>query len=83
MLKGEVQTLLLVLQLGLEVGELLSDGIEIYSGVEPGDLVVTAGVSRIYDGLDVRMPPKPGSEPENVAPAEASEAEAAEGDEPQ
>jgi RND family efflux transporter MFP subunit len=52
----------------VEVGQLLSHGVEIHVGVEPGDLVVTAGVSRIYDGLQVRMPPKPGSEPENVAP---------------
>jgi len=53
----------------VEVGQLLSTGVEINSGVEPGDLVVTAGVSRIYDGLQVRLPPKPGSEPENVAPS--------------
>jgi len=57
----------------VEVGQLLSDGVEIFTGVEPGDLVVTAGVSRIYDGLQVRMPPKPGAEPENVAPAAPSE----------
>ncbi|MCZ6807617.1 MAG: efflux RND transporter periplasmic adaptor subunit [Deltaproteobacteria bacterium] len=52
----------------VEVGEILSDGMEIRGGVSPGDLVVTAGVSRIYDGLQVRVPPKPGSEPDNVAP---------------
>lgn len=57
----------------VEVGQLLSAGIEIYEGVQPGDLVVTAGVSRIYDGLQVRVPPKPGSEPENVAPPGPSE----------
>jgi RND family efflux transporter MFP subunit len=57
----------------VEVGQLLSNGIEINSGVEPGDLVVTAGVSRIYDGLQVRVPPKPGSEPANVAPPGPSE----------
>ena len=50
------------------VGELLSDGLEIASGIETGDLVVTAGVSRIYDGLTVRVPKRPGSEPANVAP---------------
>ena len=49
------------------VGEILSTGIEIYEGVQPGDLVVTAGVSRIYDGLQVRVPPRPGSDPSNVA----------------
>ncbi len=51
----------------VEVGELESNGIEILSGVQPGDLVVTAGVSRIYDGLEVRVPKQPGSEPDNVA----------------
>lgn len=54
------------------VGEILSDGIEINEGVLPGDMVVTAGVSRIYDGLEVRVPPTPGSEPENVAPSSPS-----------
>jgi len=57
----------------VEVGQLLSNGVEINSGVEPGDLVVTAGVSRIYDGLQVRVPPKPGSEPANIAPPGPSE----------
>ncbi|MBW1832189.1 MAG: HlyD family efflux transporter periplasmic adaptor subunit, partial [Deltaproteobacteria bacterium] len=44
--------------------------------VEVGDLVVTAGVSRIYDGLQVRVPERPGSEPDNVAgdPAPTTEA---------
>jgi RND family efflux transporter MFP subunit len=61
----------------VEVGQLLANGIEIYMGVEPGDLVVTAGVSRIYDGLQVRMPQEPGSAPENVAPPGPSEQESA------
>jgi multidrug efflux system membrane fusion protein len=60
----------------VEVGEILSDGIEILSGVNPGDLVVTAGVSRIYDGLQVRVPTQPGSEPGNVAEDQAPTAEA-------
>ncbi|MEM7136697.1 MAG: efflux RND transporter periplasmic adaptor subunit [Myxococcota bacterium] len=51
----------------VEVGQMRSDGIEVRSGVAPGDMVVTAGVSRIYDGLQVRVPKKPGSEPANVA----------------
>ncbi|MDH3200611.1 MAG: efflux RND transporter periplasmic adaptor subunit [Myxococcales bacterium] len=62
----------------VEVGEILSDGIEIRGGVAPGDLVVTAGVSRIYDGLEVRVPTKPGSEPENVAPPAEAPTETAE-----
>lgn len=59
----------------VKVGELLSTGIEIYEGVEPGDLVVTAGVSRIYDGLEVRVPPRPGPEPSNVASANPNDDE--------
>jgi RND family efflux transporter MFP subunit len=55
----------------VQVGEILSDGIEILDGVKPGDLVVTAGVSRIYDGLQVRVPERAGSEPENVAREQA------------
>ncbi|MEM7437627.1 MAG: efflux RND transporter periplasmic adaptor subunit [Myxococcota bacterium] len=51
----------------VEVGQMRSDGVEVRSGVSPGDMVVTAGVSRIYDGLQVRVPGKPGSEPSNVA----------------
>ena len=65
----------------VEVGQLLSDGIEIHAGVEPGDMVVIAGVSRIYDGLEVRVPPKPGGEPENIAapgPGERAPSAAAE-----
>jgi len=60
----------------VEVGEILSDGIEILDGVKPGDLVVTAGVSRIYDGLQVRVPERAGSEPDNLAaePAPTTEA---------
>jgi multidrug efflux pump subunit AcrA (membrane-fusion protein) len=60
----------------VKVGEILSDGIEIIDGVEPGDLVVTAGVSRIYDGLQVRVPERAGSEPENVAGEQAATTEA-------
>ena len=38
----------------VRVGELTTDGLEILEGVEDGDRVVTAGVSRISDGLRVR-----------------------------
>ena len=61
----------------VEVGEILSDGIEILDGVTPGDLVVTAGVSRIYDGLQVRVPERAGSEPDNLAGEQAPAAEPA------
>ena len=37
------------------VGELTSDGLEVVSGLSDGDRVITAGVSKIQDGLTVRM----------------------------
>ncbi|MEM7136089.1 MAG: efflux RND transporter periplasmic adaptor subunit [Myxococcota bacterium] len=52
----------------VDVGEMRSDGIEVRNGVSLGDMVVTAGLSRIYDGLQVRVPDRPGTEPSNVAP---------------
>ncbi len=36
--------------------EMTSDGLEITNGVSEGDLVVTAGVSKIQDGMTVRLP---------------------------
>ena len=41
----------------VEVGDLVSAGLEIRSGVETGDRVVTAGVSVIRDGLEVMVNP--------------------------
>lgn len=40
----------------VELGELAEDGIEILSGLADGDRVVTAGVTKIQDGLTVRVP---------------------------
>ena len=40
----------------VEVGELFADGLEIRDGLEDGDLLVTAGVTKIQDGLKVRLP---------------------------
>jgi RND family efflux transporter MFP subunit len=42
------------------VGELSDAGLEILDGLEDGDAIVTAGVSKIQDGLRVRVPEKPG-----------------------
>ena len=36
-------------------GELMQDGLEIIEGLKDGDLVVTAGASRLQDGLKVRL----------------------------
>ena len=74
MLQNEGDGLGTVHRSPVEVGDILSDGIEILSGIEPGNLVVTAGVSRIYDGLQVRVPERPGSEPGNVAPDQVDQA---------
>jgi len=38
------------------VGDLGSDGLEIREGLHDGDAIVTAGVTRIQDGLRVRVP---------------------------
>lgn len=40
----------------VEVGELTSRGLEITEGLNDGDLLITAGVSRIHDGQKVRLP---------------------------
>ncbi len=37
------------------IGELTGEGLEIISGVEEGDLVITAGVSRVNDGQKVKV----------------------------
>ena len=39
----------------VEIGELTPDGIEVLEGLEDGDYLVTAGVSRIQDSLKVRF----------------------------
>ena len=40
----------------VKTGSLTSRGLEVFSGVEPGDVVVTAGVSKIKEGLTVKVP---------------------------
>ena len=37
------------------VGELTGDGFEVIKGLEDGELVVTAGISRLNDSLHVRI----------------------------
>jgi RND family efflux transporter MFP subunit len=39
----------------VEIGELTPDGLEIFEGLNDGDYLVTAGVSRIQDSLKVRF----------------------------
>ena len=41
----------------VDLGEILPSGVEVVSGVSSGDVVVTAGVSRIHQGLTVRWSP--------------------------
>ena len=45
----------IVKRTNVEIGELLSDGLEVFAGLTDGDLVVTAGVSRIQDGQKVKL----------------------------
>jgi RND family efflux transporter MFP subunit len=40
----------------VRVGELSGEGIEILDGLEEGELLITAGVSRLRDGMEVRLP---------------------------
>lgn len=47
----------------VEVGDLVDQRIELLSGVADGQMVVTAGVSRIRDGLKVKVPPVEGAAP--------------------
>jgi len=45
------------------VGELIKEGIEVIEGLSDGELVVTAGVSRITDGLEVKLLEGAGASP--------------------
>lgn len=39
------------------VGELTSEGLEVFEGLFEGDLLVTAGVSKMHDSMEVKLPP--------------------------
>ncbi len=51
----------------VRVGKLTSEGVEIVEGVQSGELIVTAGLSYLSEGLEVRVPPGPGASPDNMA----------------
>lgn len=38
------------------IGDLQDSGLEVLTGLSPGQLVVTAGVSVLRDGLEVSLP---------------------------
>jgi len=40
----------------VSVGDLRGDGLEILSGLDDGDLLITAGARRLEDGAEVRLP---------------------------
>jgi len=40
----------------VEVGDISSEGLGIVAGLKEGDLVVTAGVSRLEDGEEIWLP---------------------------
>lgn len=58
---------------GVEVGELTDRGIVIEDGLAVDELVVTAGVSRISDGLRVRLPPLAGASESDEEPSAEDE----------
>lgn len=39
------------------LGEAAAEGVRVARGIEPGDIVVTAGVQFLHDGMKVRLPP--------------------------
>lgn len=49
------QSLYVVKKQTVEVGALLPDGFEIKSGLKPGDLVATAGLSTLLDSMKVKL----------------------------
>lgn len=61
------------------VGRLTDEGVVIEEGLTNGELVVTAGVSRITDGLTVRVPPLPGRRAGDSPSAQEARSEAATG----
>ena len=39
----------------VSVGQIVADGIEVFSGLSDGDKVITAGLNQIQDGQSVRL----------------------------
>jgi hypothetical protein len=42
-------------RLTVTAGDLTNDGLEILSGIEDGDILITAGIDRLSDGESVRL----------------------------
>ncbi|MEM7606460.1 MAG: hypothetical protein AAF411_13970, partial [Myxococcota bacterium] len=62
---------------GVEVAGVTGDALRVTEGVSGDERIVTAGVSRIRDGLEVRVPPLAGeSEREDVNEPDADASEA-------
>ena len=53
--KGEDGTVV-IHRRDVRVGELSGEGLEILDGIREGDLLVTAGVSRLRDGMEAHLP---------------------------
>jgi RND family efflux transporter MFP subunit len=47
-----------IVRKNVETGDITSEGLEILSGLSDGDMVVTAGISRIKPGQKVKLPAK-------------------------
>lgn len=54
--KAEDETYGTIVRKEVKTGDITSDGLEILSGLADGDMVVTAGVSRIKPGQKVKLP---------------------------
>ncbi len=59
---GELAT---VSRRNVKVGDLTGDGLEILEGLEEGRLLITAGISRVEDGMQVRLIPADPGEPDS------------------
>ncbi len=50
-----------VARVGVELGTRMSDAVEVVSGLDPGDMIVTAGHQKLYDGARIFAIPSQGS----------------------
>jgi hypothetical protein len=54
-LKKESESIYIVEKRKIKVGELLPDGFEVISGINENELVATAGLNSLMDGMKVRL----------------------------
>lgn len=55
LVKKTDQGLGVVKKMAIDIGKMTSKGFEVLKGIKTGDLVVTAGISHLSNGLEVRI----------------------------